>query len=96
MVRNIVQELENFTTELQKVKGSDPNKTKIKKLFKKKFGREPTIEEKKRKEKMLDKEIEIVVMSGVVAKVNNLPKGYTYKIKDLDISAEFNDGLKGE
>ena len=33
---------------------------------------------------MLDKEIEIVVMSGVVAEVNNLPKGYTYKIKDLD------------
>ena len=23
-------------------------------------------------------------MSGVVAEVNNLPKGYTYKIKDLD------------
>jgi hypothetical protein len=33
---------------------------------------------------MLDKEIEIVVMSGVVAEVNNLPKDYTYKIKDLD------------
>ena len=33
---------------------------------------------------MIDKEIEIVVMSGVVAEVNNLPKGYTYKIKDLD------------
>ena len=45
---------------------------------------------------MIDKEIEIVVMSGVVAEVNNLPKGYTYKIKDLDINAEFNNGLKGE
>ena len=33
---------------------------------------------------MVDKEIEIVVMSGVVAEVNNLPKDYTYKIKDLD------------
>jgi hypothetical protein len=47
MVRNIVQELENFITELQKVKGSDPNKTKIKKLFKKKFGRKLTIEKRK-------------------------------------------------
>jgi len=47
MARNIVQELENFLKELRKVKGSDTNKTKIKKLFKKKFGREPTIEEKK-------------------------------------------------
>ena len=45
---------------------------------------------------MIDKEIEIVVMSGVVAEVNNLPKGYTYKIKDLDINAEFNNGLNGE
>ena len=33
---------------------------------------------------MIDKEIEIVVMSGVVTEVNNLPKDYTYKIKDLD------------
>ena len=33
---------------------------------------------------MADKKIEIVVMSGVVAEVNNLPKGYTYKITDLD------------
>ena len=48
------------------------------------------------KEHNNNKTIEIVVMSGVVAEVNNLPKGYTYKIKDLDISAEFNDGLKGE
>ena len=47
MARNIVQELENFLKELRKVKGSDPNKTKIKKLFKKKFGREPTIEKRK-------------------------------------------------
>ena len=47
MARNIVQKLENFLKELRKVKGSDTNKTKIKKLFKKKFGREPTIEEKK-------------------------------------------------
>ena len=28
--------------------------------------------------------IEIVVMGGIVAEVNNLPKDYTYKIKDLD------------
>ena len=45
---------------------------------------------------IINKEIEIVIMSGVVARVNNLPKGYTYKIKDLDINAEFNNGLKGE
>ena len=33
---------------------------------------------------MIDKEIEIVVMGGVVVDVNNLPKGYSYKIIDLD------------
>ena len=49
MVRNIVQELENFITELQKVKGSDPNKTKIKKLWKKKYGSNPRIDERKNK-----------------------------------------------
>ena len=32
----------------------------------------------------MNKEIEIIVMGGVVAEVNNLPKNYTYKIKDLD------------
>ena len=37
-----------------------------------------------RKEKMIDKEIEIVVMGGVVVDVNNLPKDYVYKITDLD------------
>jgi hypothetical protein len=49
MARNIVQELQDFLKELRKVKGSDPNKTKIKKLFKKKFGRKPTIDERKNK-----------------------------------------------
>jgi len=33
---------------------------------------------------MIDKEIEIVVMGGVVVDVNNLPKDYIYKIIDLD------------
>ena len=47
MARNIVQELQDFLKELRKVKGSDPNKTKIKKLFKKKFGRKLTIEKRK-------------------------------------------------
>ena len=32
----------------------------------------------------MNKEIEIVVMSGVVVDVNNLPKNYVYTIKDLD------------
>jgi hypothetical protein len=47
MARNIVQELENFIIELQKVKGSDDNKTKIKKLWKKKYGSNPRIDERK-------------------------------------------------
>ena len=33
---------------------------------------------------MIDKKIEITVMGGVVVDVDNLPKDYTYKIKDLD------------
>lgn len=33
---------------------------------------------------MIDKEIEIFVMGGVVVDVNNLPKDYVYKITDLD------------
>ena len=49
MVRNIVQELEDFLKELQKVKTNDPSKTKIKKAWKKKFGKEPTIEERNKK-----------------------------------------------
>ena len=32
----------------------------------------------------MNKEIEIVVMSGVVVDVNNLPKNYVYTIKDLN------------
>ena len=32
----------------------------------------------------MNKEIEIVVMGGVVVDVNNLPKDYVYKIIDLD------------
>ena len=36
----------------------------------------------------MNKEIEIVVMSGVVVDVNNLPKNYVYKIKDLDEEEE--------
>ena len=32
----------------------------------------------------MNKEIEIVVMGGVVVDVNNLPKDYVYKITDLD------------
>ena len=49
MARNIVQELENFIIELQKVKGSDSDKTKIKKLWKKKYGSDPRIDERKNK-----------------------------------------------
>ena len=36
----------------------------------------------------MNKEIEIVVMSGVVVDVNNLPKNYVYTIKDLDEEEE--------
>ena len=36
----------------------------------------------------MNKEIEIVVMGGVVVDVNNLPKNYVYKIKDLDEEEE--------
>ena len=32
----------------------------------------------------MNKEIEIVVMGGVVVDVNNLPKNYVYTIKDLN------------
>ena len=32
----------------------------------------------------MNKEIEIIVMSGVIVGVNNLPKNYVYTIKDLD------------
>ena len=32
----------------------------------------------------MNKEIEIVVMGGVIVGVNNLPKNYVYTIKDLD------------
>jgi len=39
---------------------------------------------------MINKEIEIVVMGGVVVDVNNLPKGYVYKITDLDEQNESN------
>ena len=49
MARNIVQELQDFLKELRKVKGSDPNKTKIKKLWKKKYGSNPRIDERKNK-----------------------------------------------
>jgi len=33
---------------------------------------------------MIDKEIEIVVMGGVVVDVDNLPEDYTYRVIDLD------------
>jgi len=33
---------------------------------------------------MIDKEIEIVVMGGVVVDVDNLPEDYTYQVIDLD------------
>jgi hypothetical protein len=36
----------------------------------------------------MNKEIEIVVMGGVVVDVNNLPKNYVYTIKDLDEEEE--------
>ena len=36
----------------------------------------------------MNKEIEIVVMSGVIVDVNNLPKNYVYTIKDLDEEEE--------
>ena len=36
----------------------------------------------------MNKEIEIVVMRGVVVDVNNLPKNYVYTIKDLDEEEE--------
>jgi len=49
MVRNIVQELEDFLKELREVKTNDPNKKKIKKVWKKKFGKEPVIEERNKK-----------------------------------------------
>jgi hypothetical protein len=40
------------------------------------------------KEHNNNKTIEIVVMSGVVTDVNNLPNNYVYKIKDLDEEEE--------
>ena len=46
MARNIVQELQDFLKELRKVKTNDPSKTKIKKAWKKKFGKEAVIEER--------------------------------------------------
>ncbi len=49
MARNIVQELEDFLKKLQEVKTNDTNKTKIKKVWKKKFGKEPAIEERNKK-----------------------------------------------
>ena len=36
----------------------------------------------------MNKEIEIIVMSGVIVGVNNLPKNYVYTIKDLDEEEE--------
>jgi len=46
MARNIVQELEDFLKILRKVEAPDNIKTKIKKAWKKKFGKEPVIEER--------------------------------------------------
>ena len=36
----------------------------------------------------MNKEIEIIVMGGVIVGVNNLPKNYVYTIKDLDEEEE--------
>ena len=36
----------------------------------------------------MNKEIEIIVMSGVIVDVNNLPKNYVYTIRDLDEEEE--------
>ena len=36
----------------------------------------------------MNKEIEIVVMGGVIVGVNNLPKNYVYTKKDLDEEEE--------
>ncbi len=49
MERNIAQELEDFLKKLREVKTNGTIKTKIKKVWKKKFGKEPTIEERNKK-----------------------------------------------
>ena len=46
MARNIVQELEDFLKDLQKIESPSNIKTKLKKAWKKKFGKEPVIEER--------------------------------------------------
>lgn len=48
MIRNIVQDLENLLKDLRKIESPDKIKTKIKKAWKKKFGKEPVIEERKK------------------------------------------------
>jgi hypothetical protein len=54
-MRNIVQELQDFLKELRKIESPDKIKAKIKKAWKKKFGKKPVIEERNKKNERKNK-----------------------------------------